>query len=648
MAFVKHTAGVVLTTLALSATTSAAPSAVDSCAKFAGQQYAAPSDALACLKSFPFNETLRQNVLTNVARVFDFFTFEEYYTSSPAPFQESTTNIRENLARINSTNYATDYDFNKDLYDFTNQLNDGHTRWFPDCYTTFQNLLPAPITTLEEDGVQSIFVAPDSAEFVSLLGTSYTSYFDGIGFDFKRLAGAKVLSIEGQDPYVYADYIAKTASGNYLDHGIRVNSVFSSYRISGGDFSQRFGDLAGPSFPDKDSLTMSLLLVNSTTPETVKVPYLASYVGADFTDQASFWQANCVANSNTNGKDQKTVSGKRVPKRPKASIIDKVANGVALPSPFHPRLPQIDGSSGVIKSYILPDNTTGVIFVGSFSPAVSAYYDFQTDVATAVNQFKAAGVTRLLVDLTNNGGGYVCLGQFLHKYLSGSTVGYPGFVTTNRANPLAQKIVAADIKLGVSSEISFYAPASWAFLNDTVQSVDYNYNNPSLPFTVNGVEDPTSQRFHETCSNDFVVDIPEQPPFDLSNVAIVGNGNCASTCALFSTLMFERHQTKIAIFGGKPGEKIEFKGMAGNQVLEWADLDSEIKTAEVKNDVLAPPDLLVSGNMRVNWRTAWSYLDENVPIAYLSGQPQFQFAYTRDTYNDPQNLWTFAASKLFA
>lgn len=52
---------------------------------------------------------------------------------------------------------------------------------------------------------------------------------------------------------------------------------------------------------------------------------------------------------------------------------------------------------------------------------------------------------------------------------------------------------------------------------------------------------------------------------------------------MFSTLMFERHQTKIAIFGGKPGEQLQYKGMAGNQVLEWVDLDDEIKTAGVKN-----------------------------------------------------------------
>jgi hypothetical protein len=69
--------------------------------------------------------------------------------------------------------------------------------------------------------------------------------------------------------------------------------------------------------------------------------------------------------------------------------------------------------------------------------------------------------------------------------------------------------------------------------------------------------------------------------------------------------MHERHNTKIAVFGGKPGERLEYKGkcqnpetflvlnmyvdaqlfegMAGNQVLEWADLNSEILTAGVKN-----------------------------------------------------------------
>ena len=83
----------------------AATAASDPCVKVAGLEFADPADAIACQKSFPFNETLRQNVLTVISRVFDFYTFEDYYLNSPPPFQESTTNIRADIARINSTYY---------------------------------------------------------------------------------------------------------------------------------------------------------------------------------------------------------------------------------------------------------------------------------------------------------------------------------------------------------------------------------------------------------------------------------------------------------------------------------------------------------------------------------------------------------------
>ncbi|KAI0790457.1 hypothetical protein C8Q75DRAFT_117560 [Abortiporus biennis] len=644
----KHLALVAGVFSSLAFTVTAAPSTpqADPCAKFAGQTFVVPSDALACLKSFPFNETLRQNVLNNVARVFDFFTFEDFYLKSPPPFQESTTNIRADLARINSTKFATDYDFNRALYDFTTQLNDGHTRFFPNCYNTFQNLLPAPVVTLEENGVQNVFVAPDSVEFVSLLGPEFSGFFDKLGFNWQRLAGAKVLEIEGMDAYAWADHIASTQSGNYLDHGVRVNSVFSSYRISGTDFSQRFGDIAGPAFPDQNFLTMTLIPVNSTKAETVKVPYLADYLGLPFTDQASFWEANCAANDETNGVDLKSVgleAARATRKLARAVIVDKgPASGVGLPGPFVPTLPQTAGSTGVIKSYILPGNKTGVMFVGSFE---GDFVQFQTDTQAAIAEFKAAGVTRLILDLTNNGGGFVCLGFFLHQFLAGAQIGYPGFQSTSRANPLAQKILQADIAQGLTDQITFYSPDNWAFLNDTEMPLNFDYNDPSVPFKINGVTDQNSIRFHDICP--LSVQPPEEPPFDLKNVAIVGNANCASTCAMFSTLMFERHQTKVAIFGGKPGLQMEYKGMAGNQVLEWTDLDTEIKTAGVKDDPLAPPDLFVQVNMRHNWRTAWSFLDENVPIAYKSELPQLRFPYTSDTYNNPQNLWIFAESKLF-
>ena len=83
----------------------AAPALSDPCVDIAGQLFSTPEDTVACLGSFPFNETLQQNVLTVVSRVFDFYTFEDYYPTSSAPFQ-NTIDIRAELARINSTSYA--------------------------------------------------------------------------------------------------------------------------------------------------------------------------------------------------------------------------------------------------------------------------------------------------------------------------------------------------------------------------------------------------------------------------------------------------------------------------------------------------------------------------------------------------------------
>lgn len=159
--------------------------------------------------------------------------------------------------------------------------------WFPTCYTTYQNLLPTPVVILEENGEQGVYIIPDSVELINLLGPDFTDFFDTIGFNWQRLAGAKVLTIADSDPFDYLDLIARTQSGNYIDHNVRVNSVVSSYRISGTDFSQRFGDLGGPALPILTSLKFGLITKNGTRPEIVEVPYLASFVGSRFTDRNS-------------------------------------------------------------------------------------------------------------------------------------------------------------------------------------------------------------------------------------------------------------------------------------------------------------------------------------------------------------------------
>jgi hypothetical protein len=82
----------------------ATPISRDACAAIAGETFLSPPDALACLRSFSFNETLRENILSTISRVLDSYTFEDYYPKSSFPFQ-NMVDMRAELARINSTSY---------------------------------------------------------------------------------------------------------------------------------------------------------------------------------------------------------------------------------------------------------------------------------------------------------------------------------------------------------------------------------------------------------------------------------------------------------------------------------------------------------------------------------------------------------------
>lgn len=219
--------------------------------------------------------------------------------------------------------------------------------------------------------------APDAVAMVNLIGTNYTNYYKSIEFNWQQYAGAKVLKIAGQNAYDYVDHIASTYSGNYLDHGIRVNSVLSSYRISGGVWSQRLGDLAGPIFPDLPSLTMQLIKVNSTKVETVTFPYRASYIASGvFTDKASFWEANCAVKDTTNGIDffgsgKGTEDGSA--RQPVAEIVldSTHAKAVGLPTQYQPTAPTV-ASGDVLKAYILPGNSSSVGVVSALSQYMSS------------------------------------------------------------------------------------------------------------------------------------------------------------------------------------------------------------------------------------------------------------------------------------
>ena len=76
------------------------------------------------------------------------------------------------------------------------------------------------------------------------------------------------------------------------------------------------------------------------------------------------WANNCVANNQTNGVDQLSGSdhSQGLSRHHRAVVRDQPPEmALGLPDPYVPNLPPTNGSTGAIKTYILPSNKTGVV-----------------------------------------------------------------------------------------------------------------------------------------------------------------------------------------------------------------------------------------------------------------------------------------------
>ena len=155
----------------------------------------------------------------------------------------------------------------------------------PNCYLTYKFIIPTPIVLLDT----GIYIAPDIATLFEPFGPDFTAFYDKKGFNWKRLAGARVHKIGGLPAWEYIDYIADSVVGIFLDHNVRVNTVFSSYTMPGPVHQQRLGFLASRNFLMETSLEFSVVPVNTTSnePESVKVPFVAVYTGAPFKNKES-------------------------------------------------------------------------------------------------------------------------------------------------------------------------------------------------------------------------------------------------------------------------------------------------------------------------------------------------------------------------
>ncbi|CAE6493211.1 unnamed protein product [Rhizoctonia solani] len=681
-----------LLAFALSAFVSGSPLHVtrtDPCAIISNTTWLKPSKIHSCLSHFSFNTTLRDNVVDVLSKTFDqFHASTKFHLNMPEPFKDLTIDILGELQRIKQLTYSSDFELHQDISRTVKRLGDGHAGYANYCYDSlFVTYLPFPLAVLAQPGnedVQNIHIVPEASEIATMVfgRGALKIWHSALGRNLSDFDGARIVSIGGKDPWDVVDAYA-AASGSYQSKTTRQNNFFSSYQLQG----YRMGDFAESALPIwGDSVSLTLVRNGTSTEETYDVPYLSRKESGtvNFTNAKELWANNCRPTRSTNGqsyvdqvsrKKGKTVTGAEVvsPDDPYSSparfqrdpIIPQVYRGrrLAVSSLINDG-PQLDmtlpehmiatgnvSGTGDMNWFVLKDRKTAVLRLLSFSGDFPA---LQQNVLDGIDAVKSAGASRLLIDVTNNGGGIVCLASWLHRVLAGPEPELdfqPGMNGSVRAQELPKKIVDAIVnnRTGLSAtELlnSLYKPSEWKNINNKTFPTDYNWLDPGVEVQINGVADTFSQSMGDTCLP-FDIEPPKSRPFEFENIAIMSDGRCGSSCSLFSILMHVRHKVKTVVVGGKPGTSQQYCGIVGGQSSNFALMDSELKTFELKNDSLAPPDFLTNSLQGIVWRLAFSPSDSSTFEEFKSHPAQYAFPLLPSTVNNPNALWKDVTRRLW-
>lgn len=239
----------------------------------------------------------------------------------------------------------------------------------------------------------------------------------------------------------------------------------------------------------------------------------------------------------------------RIEKKQKRAATTTVTSVEGYPTPV---LLSEDGSTG---GYFIPNSKTAVLVMTSFEGSDTAHgvYFQQNLVKTFLAKCKAAKMTKLIVDLQANGGGYIFNGEdtFVQLFPNLQLLG----VTRTRWTPMIDTL---------SKMYATAGPGNNTFSSNFQyqQGVDVNLQNFKSaqdylgPHTIYG-DNFTSIVRTNTTDQDEEIGVPDLESvaaqlFSADNIVLLYDGLCGSTCSIFSELMTAVAGVRSVVVGGRP------------------------------------------------------------------------------------------------
>ena len=269
---------------------------------------------------------------------------------------------------------------------------------------------------------------------------------------------------------------------------------------------------------------------------------------------------------------------------------------------------------------------------------------------------RAAGGTRLLLDVQDNPGGYAVLASILLEYLfpAFANVEYP---IQNPDTPLVTKMVRASIKDLEKTSSFLSSPSQYYWFGFGANSSYPFYSSdgyffPTTPLTYNGKTSQYSSfySFVDRLGPPFGIDVLSPaygditPKFEMNQTMILSNGDCYSTCSSFSYYMQEAG-VKIISAGGSLGKPMAYSaGSAGYSYQLGYLLSNDLQYLNLTKDAEAPQPLPVQAFVGYTGAQAFSPQSSTVPADFVFKPADYRFSFTEASVESVKALYKQAAT----
>ncbi|KAI1339844.1 hypothetical protein F5Y15DRAFT_382300 [Xylariaceae sp. FL0016] len=611
-----------------------------------------------CLNSVSLHQQEALDLFDSVIEFVYWQTDTNYLKDPPPAYLEPAVDVFAELSQVRSKiangTYSSEYNFQADIFRVFNLAHDGHFRFFPDLLTgVIKFARGVGLVSVSEDGVGLPKIYTHEDVLLAVADSTFEP--------------STVTKINGTDAASFVENLSQLGALNDPDslyNAMFFTLPFAVSQAWDGYFagSARFGNIwPGP------STTLTFENGTSTT-FTTTASVIQDFSGV--TDGESFYEKFCTGPTSTSTSSPTTTT-------------TSTSAPTATQPKGYPEPVLISSDSQVAGYYLDGENSdVAVLAMVSFDPDVPA--EFQAVIQNFFADAKAAGKTKLVIDVSANGGGIILTGYDAFRQLFPQVVqaGYTRYLESDAFMSISEifsAAIPADYSPETASEeviAAYETPFNYRYDINTSNVHFSSFDDKFAPHVYEGypytnllqwdLNDPLTTVNSTWGLGEEITGYGSRQnftqPFAAEDIVLLYDGYCASTCTIFSEFMRLQGNVKSISIGGRPAldPMQTLGGVKGannfgfSYISYLADLALNLSDASPSTD-LAPLQAINSladnrstdNSINVRDNILPDDVDEGLPSQFVYEAADCRLFYTVESVVDITATWNAAANSAF-